>query len=48
MRLGEGKWYFVTKNFLTYCEKNCSGDPENFLGSVEQFVQTLKGQNNFW
>jgi hypothetical protein len=20
----------------------------NFLGSLEQFIQTVKGQNNFW
>ena len=24
------KWYFVTKIVLTYCEKTCSSDQENF------------------
>ena len=33
-------WYFVTKIVLTYCEKN--------LRSLEQSIQTVKGQNNFW
>ena len=55
------EWYFVTKIVLTYCEKNCSSDPEKllkfeaegrefakFLRSLEQFIQTVKGQNNFW
>ena len=38
--------------------KNCSSDPEKllkfeaegreFLRSLEQFIQTMKGQNNFW
>ena len=50
-------WYFVTKIVLTYCEKNCYSDRENFLTieaeakflrSLEQFVRTVKGQNNFW
>ena len=30
------KWYFVTKIVLT------------FLRLLEQFIQTVKGQNNFW
>ena len=51
----------VTKIVLTYCEKNCSSDPEKLLKfqaeglefakilrSREQFVRTVKGQNNFW
>ena len=53
------KWYFVTKIVLTYCEKKkCSSDGEKllkseaegqeFAKSLEQFVQTVKGQNNFW
>ena len=52
------KWYFVTKLDLTYCGKNCSSDREKleaegrefkfFLRSLEQFIQTVKGQNNFW
>ena len=25
------KWYFVSKNFLTYCEKKCSSDREKLL-----------------
>ena len=25
------KWYFVSKIFLTYCEKNCSSDWENLF-----------------
>ena len=25
------QWYFVIKIVLTYCEKNCSSDQENFL-----------------
>ena len=54
-------WYFVTKIFLTYCEKKCFGDREKLLKfeaerqefakvlrSLEQFIQTVKGQNNFW
>ena len=50
------KWYFVTKIVLTYCEKKRSSDQEKFLKfeaakvlrSLEQFIQTVKGQNNFW
>ena len=51
-------WYFVTKIVLTYCEKKLSSDREKllkfeaegqeFLRSLEQFIQTVKGQNNFW
>ena len=29
-------------------EKNCSSDQEKLLRSLEQFFQTVKGQNNFW
>jgi hypothetical protein len=56
-RLVDFKWYFVTKIVLTYCEKNCSSIEKIFkaegrkfakiLRSLEQFVQTVKGQNNF-
>ena len=55
-----GKWYFVSKIVLTYCEKNCYSDWEKLLKleaegrefskilrSLEQFNQTVKGQNNF-
>ena len=55
------KWNFFIQIVLTYCEKKCSSDRENFLKfeaegrefakflrSLEQFIQTLKGQNNFW
>ena len=37
------QWYFVTKTV----RKNCSSDREIFLRSLEQFIQTVKGQNNF-
>ena len=39
------------------CYQNCSSDQEkllkfeaegNFFRSLEQFIQTVKGQNNFW
>ena len=41
---------------LPNCEKNCSSEQEKaegrefaqFLRSLEQFIQTVKGQNNFW
>jgi hypothetical protein len=38
----EHKWYFATKIVLTYCEK------KKIPQSLEQFIQTVKGQNNFW
>ena len=51
-------WYFVTKIVLTYCEINSSSNPEkllkfeaegkNFEITIEQFIQPMKGQNNFW
>ena len=37
------KWNFVTKIVLTYCDRE-----KLFLRSLEQFIQTVKGQNNFW
>ena len=56
------KWYFVTKNFFTYCEKKkilefwekllkCKAEDQEFakfMRSLQQFIQTVKGQNNFW
>ena len=39
-KVGSDDWYFVTKIVLTCCEKK--------LRSLEQFIQTMKGQNNFW
>ena len=50
--LGED-WYFVTKIVLLW-EKKCSSDRERLLKfeaegwSLEQFIQTVKGKNNFW
>ena len=51
-------WYFVTKIVLTYCESSdrekllkveAKGrEFENFLRSLEQFIQTVKGRDNFW
>ena len=29
-------------------KRNCSSDREKLLRSLEQFIQTVKGQNNFW
>ena len=47
------EWYFVTKIVLTYCEKKLSSDRINRLkfeaeDSLEQFIQPVKYQNNFW
>ena len=51
------KWYFVTKIVLTYCssdqEKLLKFEAEGrefakVLRSLEQFIQTVKGQNNLW
>ena len=52
-------WYFVTKIVLTYCEKNGSSDREKLLIEIRgqeylkilrspKFIQTVKGQKNFW
>ena len=46
------KWYFVTKIVLTYWEKIVLVIKKNFwifefLRSLEQFIQTVKCQNNF-
>ena len=37
----------LPKLFWPTVRKNCSSDRE-FLRSLEQFIQTVKGQNNFW
>ena len=51
------KWYFVNKIVLTYCSsdrkkllkfKAEGQEVAKGLRSVEQFIQTMKGQNNFW
>ena len=48
------KWYFDTKIVLTYCEKiflkfETEGQEfEKNLRSLEEFIQTVTGQNNFW
>ena len=50
-------WYFVTNIVLTNCssdrEKLLKFEAEGqefakLLRSLEQFIQTKKGQNNFW
>ena len=46
----------LPKLFWPTVRKNCSSDREkaegrefaNILKSLEQFIQTMKGQNNFW
>ena len=47
----------LPKLFWPTVGKNCSSDREkeaegrefsNFLRLLEQFIQTVKGQNNFW
>ena len=40
----------MTKDLL-FCYQNCSGDRQKllkFLRSLEQFIQTVYGQNYFW
>ena len=40
-----GKWYFVIKIVLTYCEKNCSSDQENILkfeAEGQEFAKNLR------
>ena len=55
----DGKGFFqikingilLPKLFWPTVRKNCSSDREKllkFLRSLEQFIQTVKGQNNFW
>ena len=58
MCLGNG--IFLPKLFWSAVRKNCSSDQEKllkfeaegqfakFLRSLEQFIQKVKGQNNFW
>ena len=38
----------LPKLFWPTVRKKCSSDREFFLRSLEQFIQTVKGQNNFW
>ena len=49
------QWYFVTKPVPTYCdrEKHLKFETEcrefaKILRSIEQFIQTVKGQKIFW
>ena len=51
------KWYFFTQIVLTNCFSNqekllkfeAEGQKfEKILRSLEQFIQTVKGQNYFW
>ena len=46
-------WPTVRKNCSSDREKNLKYEAEGrefskFLRSLEQFIQTVKGQNNFW
>ena len=47
-------WYeirigiLLPKLFWPTVRKNCSSDCAKFLRSLEQFIQTVKGQNNVW
>ena len=46
-------WPTVRKNCSRYREKLLKFEAEGrefakFLKSIEQFIQTVKGQNNFW
>ena len=44
-------WYFATKIVLAYHEKKLFQRLRKtfeFLRQLEQFIQTVKGQNNFW
>ena len=37
------------KKQMVFCYQNCSSDDrEKLLRSLEQFIQTVKGQKNFW
>ena len=38
----------LPKLFWPTVRKNYSSDREKLLRSLEQFIQTVKGQNNFW
>ena len=35
-------WYFATKIFLTYCEKNCSSDQEKRLSFEAEGLELQK------
>ena len=46
-------WPTVRKNYSSDWEKHLKFEPEGqefakILRSLEQFAQTVKGQNNFW
>ena len=44
-----GICYFVTQIVLTYCKKkNVLVIEKKLLRSLEQSIQTVKGQNNIW
>ena len=48
---GRTKFIATKKKYsrqMVFCHQNCSGDREKFLRSLEQFIQTVIGQNNFW
>ena len=38
----------LPKLFLPTVRKSCSSDFAKILRQLEQFIQTVKGQNNFW
>ena len=38
----------LPKLFWPTVRKNCSSDWEKLMRSLEQSIQTVKGQNNFW
>ena len=45
------KWnngILLPKLLVATVRKDCSSDREKLLRSLEQFIQTVKGQNNFW
>ena len=55
LQCDEQKWYFVSVriNCCSDQEKLLKFEAEdqefaNFLRLLEQFIQTVKGQNNFW
>ena len=43
-----GNGILLPKLFWPTVRKHCSSDREKLLRSLEQFIQTVKGQNNFW
>ena len=45
-----GKWYFVTKIVLTYCEKNCFSDREKLFKSEadgREFAKIMRSLEQF-